>query len=74
MDYYFINDLKKVGKIDNYVPYIYDEKKGWIVDKNNILMDRIMGYDNGSIGSSSMLYRVSEITEEEANSKIKEIK
>lgn len=53
MDYYFISDLNKVAKIENYVPYIYDKNNGWVVDNKNILMDRIMGYDGESIGNSS---------------------
>lgn len=66
MEYYLITDLKRIGRIDNFVPYIYDEQKGWIVDSNNLLMDRIMGYDGESIGSSSGLFNVKEISEEEA--------
>lgn len=67
MEYYLIRDLQKVGKTDKFVPYIYDSKKGWTVDNDNILMDRIMGYDGESIGNSSELFKVDEITEEEAN-------
>lgn len=67
MEYYLINDLNIVGKIENYVPYIYDKKNGWIVDNDNILMDRVMGYDGESIGSVSELSKVDEITEEEVN-------
>lgn len=66
MVYYFLSDLNKVGKIDNYVPYLHDKEKGWVVDNDNILMDRVMGYDGESIGSSSDLFKIDEITEEEA--------
>lgn len=71
MDYYFISDLNKVAKIENYVPYIYDKNNGWVVDNKNILMDRIMGYDGESIGNSSELFKVDSITEEQANKIIK---
>lgn len=71
MDYYFISDLNKVAKIENYVPYIYDKNNGWVVDNKNILMDRIMGYDGESIGNSSELFKVDIITEEQANKIIK---
>jgi hypothetical protein len=74
MGYYFINDLNMVGKINNFVPYLYDREKGWIVDNDNILMDRMMGYDGERIGSNDMLFRIDEISEEEANKRIKEIK
>lgn len=65
--YYLINDLNIVGKEENFVPYIYDKSKGWVVDNDNILSDRLMGYDGEDIGCSDMLFRVDEITEEEAN-------
>ena len=73
MDYYFISDLNKVAKIENYVPYIYDKNNGWVVDNKNILMDRIMGYDGESIGNSSELFKVDSITEEQANKIIKKM-
>lgn len=69
--YYLIKDLNKVGKLENFIPYIYDN--GWIIDSKNILMDRIMGYDEYEpedspykIGNTSMLDKVEVITEEEA--------
>lgn len=68
--YYFINDLNIVGKEEDFVPYIYDKEKGWVVDKDNILSDRLMGYDGEVIGSSDMLFRVDEISEEKANNLI----
>lgn len=36
-------------------------------------MDRIIGYDGESIGNSSELFKVEEITEDEANKRIKEL-
>lgn len=65
--YYLINDLNIVGKEENYTPYVYDKEKGWVVDNDNILSDRLIGYDGDEIGCSDMLFRVDEITEEEAN-------
>ena len=73
MEYYFIVDLNKVAKIENYGPYIYDKKNGWAIDNKNILMDRIMGYDGESIGNSSELFKVDSITEEQANKIIKNL-
>lgn len=73
MDYYFIVDLNKVAKMENYIPYIYDKNKGWVVDNNNILMDRIMGYDGESIGNSSELFKIESITEEQANKLIENV-
>ncbi len=67
MEYYYIRDLKKVGKMDLFVPHLYDKQKGWVVDNDNVLMDRIMGYDPlEGIGNTDMLERAKTITEEEA--------
>lgn len=64
--YYWINDLKIVGKKENHIPYIYDKDKGWVIEPNHILSDRIIGYDGYEIGCSDMLLRVDNITEDEA--------
>ena len=71
--YYRIKDLNMVGKEEDYVPYLYKSGKGWIVDHDNILMDRIMGDDeseaSGSpykIGNDSMMDLVEQISEKEA--------
>lgn len=64
--YYWINDLKIVGKKENHIPYIYDKEKGWVIEPDHILSDRIIGYDGYEIGCSDMLFRVDNITEEEA--------
>ncbi len=66
MEYYYIKNLNIVGKIDNYVPFIYRKDEGWTVDNDNILMDRIMGYDGESIGNSSQLFEIKEITQKQA--------
>jgi hypothetical protein len=71
--YYWINDLKIVGKKENYVPYIYDKEKGWVIEPDHILSDRIIGYDGYEIGCSDMLFRVDIITEEEAMKLINEM-
>lgn len=78
--YYRIKDLNMIGKEEDYVPYLYKPGKGWIVDRDNILMDRIMGYDetepSGShykIGNSNMMDRVEQISEKEAEKIISEM-
>lgn len=74
MRYYYINDLEKVGKImGSNVHYLYNTEKGWIMDSENIIMDRLIGYDGERIGSSEMLFRIDEISEVEANKKIEEL-
>lgn len=73
IDYYHIKDLNMVAKEDEFVPYVYEPGKGWVVDKDHILMDRLMGYDNTEpadspyrIGNTSMLEAVKEVSEKEA--------
>lgn len=70
--YYFLNDLQLVGKMEDFVPYLYDNERGWQVDNDNLLMDRLMGYDGESIGSTSELLRIDEITLEQAEKYIAE--
>lgn len=64
--YYYVNDLELVAKTENYIPFIYDKENGWQVDNKNILSDRLVGYDGDGIGSTDMLLRINEISEEEA--------
>ena len=71
--YYWINDLKIVGKKEDHIPYIYNKEKGWIIEPDHILSDRIIGYDGYEIGCSDMLFRVDKITEAEAMKLINKI-
>lgn len=73
LQHYYINDLKLVGKIESHIPYLYDKEKGWNVDHQNILKDRLIGYDGESIGNSSMIFKVDEITQDEAEKMIKNL-
>jgi hypothetical protein len=69
--YYFImHDLNRVGKMEDYAYYIYEKERGWIPDNEHLLSDRLMGYDGLFVGSLTMLSRVDEISEEEANKMI----
>lgn len=74
LTFFWINDLKLVAKMENYVSYIYRNGK-WEVDKDNIVNDRFIGYDpNEGIGNTDMLVRIDEITEKEAEKLMKESK
>lgn len=73
--YYHIMDLNRIGKSEDHTPYIYDLKKGWVEDSANVLMDRIMGYDETEpddspykIGNSSIMDCVKQISEDEMKS------
>lgn len=78
--YYKINDLNLLGKIDDYVYYIFDKTSGWQPDAKHILSDRLFGYDETEeidspyrMGNPNMLSRVEQITEEEANKIISQL-
>ena len=62
------------------MPYLYDREKRWQPDKDNVLMDRVTGYDpsegKGSsygIGSTEVMSLVKEITEDQARKLINEL-
>lgn len=72
--YYRINDLDLLGKEEDFVPYLFKPGKGWVVDNDNILMDRVMGFDDSEpdnspykIGNSSTMDLVKEISQKEAD-------
>ena len=75
--YYEIIDLDMVGKLEGNLPYLYDPEQGWIVDKEFLLMDRLMGYDSSEpkdspfkLGNLDMMDRVRKISREEAEKRI----
>jgi len=80
--FYRIIDQSLIGRRDEKsICYIYDKRRGWIPDSDHILMGRIMGYDDSEepgspyrMGNSDMMSRIEEITEEDANKLIENIK
>nr|DAZ03603.1 MAG TPA: BssS protein family protein [Caudoviricetes sp.] len=78
--YYHILDLDIVGKEEGFVPYLYDKEKGWQPDKDNVLMDRVTGYDTSEskdssygIGNTDIMSLALEITEDQARKLINEL-
>ena len=70
--FYFLKDIRKIGKIDGEVYYLYDKDKGWVQDKEQEIIDRLIGFDKNkmeslesSIGNISILNQIAEITPEE---------
>ena len=59
--YCYLNDIGIIAKKENSIPYIYIKGKGWIVDNDNVLEDRIMDYGTHSWAD------VDDITIEQAN-------
>jgi len=71
--YYEITDLERTGKRENGIDYLFDAEKGWVRDTKHVISDRLNGFDDSgdagdpySYGSSDMLFRIWEISEEEA--------
>nr|WP_314460710.1 hypothetical protein [uncultured Clostridium sp.] len=71
--YYRIKDLNLLGKEEDCTSYLFKPDKGWIVDNDHILMDRLMGYDESEpddspykIGNTSILDLLEELSENEA--------
>jgi hypothetical protein len=65
--YYRVLDKGLIGRQDSmFECYIFHSEKGWIPDEENILMDRIIGYDMDSIGNQDIMSKVEKISEEEA--------
>ena len=79
--YYKILDKDLIGRCEGWSQYyIYDKIKGWVPDTNDILKNRIVGFDEFEepdspyrYFSSDMMFRIEEITEEEANRLIKNL-
>jgi len=53
-----------LGKLENLIPYLFDKEKGWNIDDQNLLTDRLIGYDGECIGSSSMLFKIIDVSNE----------
>ncbi len=70
VQYYRIKDVGCIGKMADDIPYVYAKGEGWKVDNENILMDRLMGYDGEVIGSTAEMDNIDEISEDEALSLI----
>lgn len=64
LTYYKIHDLNLLGKKEKGILYVYINGT-WKMDDDNIVSDRLIGYDDESIGSST-IFDIDEITEFEA--------
>jgi hypothetical protein len=70
--YYRIKDKGLIGRQDGRLGcYLFRPGVGWVPD-DHILTDRLIGYDefDHEIGNTDMLFRVEEISEEQALAEI----
>jgi hypothetical protein len=66
-NYYRIKDKGIIGRQDSMFDCsIFQSGKGWVPDKDHILMDRIIGYEADRVGSSSVMELLEPISEAEA--------
>lgn len=65
--YFYINDVRLIGKIFNDVAYLYIDKS-WKLDKDFVIKYRIEGYDfiTKTYHNGYMLAKIDEITQEKA--------
>lgn len=65
--YFYINDLKLIGKTVNESGYLY-RNRTWEDDKEFIIKHRLTGYCSitKTIGNPHMLVKIDEITKEDA--------
>ena len=68
MSRFFLNkDLNLVGRQDGmFECFVFRPGSGWEEDTEHVLMDRLIGYDEDTIGSTDMLSRIEKITEQDA--------
>ena len=69
MNYFFIADKELVGRQTSmFRTDLYFPDVGWAFDKERILMDRLIGYEQGEgIGNTDMLLQAEKISERVAN-------
>ncbi|MDL2211641.1 hypothetical protein LJB88_02065 [Erysipelotrichaceae bacterium OttesenSCG-928-M19] len=72
LKFFKIHDINVVGKQENGIYYLYKDNQ-WVVDEDNIITDRLVGFDETEpedspyrIGNTDMLMRIDEITEDVA--------
>lgn len=66
--FFYINDLKLVGKMVNEDGYLY-KNKSWVADRELIIKHRLVGYCNitKTAGNPHMLIKIDEISKDEAD-------
>ena len=72
IQYYYLKDIKRIGKRDKEIYYLLDEEKGWILDEEKNIIDRLIGFDStktedskSRIGNMEIISQIEEIDAEE---------
>jgi len=65
--YFYINDLRLIGKLVNEDGYLY-KNKNWEADRELIIKNRLVGYCHitKTAGNPHMLIKIDEISKDEA--------
>ncbi len=71
VEYYFLKDLKQIGKREQENYYLFDEDRGWIVDEEKRIIDRLIGFDStkpensdSRIGNLEIIKQITELSPE----------
>ncbi|MDO5649503.1 MAG: hypothetical protein Q4G11_02775 [Gallicola sp.] len=71
VQYYFLKDLKQIGKREDENYYLFDEDRGWIADEEKRIIDRLIGFDstkpedsNSRIGNLEIIKQIRELSPE----------
>ncbi len=59
VQYYFLKDLKQIGKREDEQYYLFDEDRGWIADEEKRIIDRLIGFDSTKTRGFRFSYRQS---------------
>ncbi len=72
IQYYYLKDIKRIGKRDKENYYLLDKEKGWILDEEKKIIDRLIGFDStktedskSRIGNMEIISQIEEIDAEE---------
>ncbi|MGO4987236.1 hypothetical protein ACTQ46_03050 [Gallicola sp. Sow4_E12] len=72
IQYYYLKDIKRIGKRDKEIYYLLDKEKGWILDEEKKIIDRLIGFDStktedpkSRIGNMEIISQIEEIDAEE---------
>lgn len=70
--FYYLKDLKKIGKRENEEYFLFEEDLGWIKDSHGKITDRLLGFDHTKpldsshrIGNIDIIENIKEISAEE---------
>lgn len=66
-DYYRIKDKGMIARQDDmFSCAVFVPGRGWVHDSDNLLLDRMVGFDGNGIGNTDIMSQIEKISEKEA--------